>query len=86
MANYTPKQRSEIEYLIERGKRIYKNLMHRKDDEDAEKLNNELNTVKMQLNEALNAEAMYRAHLRVAKEHIEAAEAIRDKWGEVINE
>lgn len=80
MANYTPRQKSEIEYLIERGKRIYKNLVHKKDDAEGEKLNEELNTIKLQLNEALNAEAMYRAHLRVAEEHIKAAEQIRERW------
>lgn len=80
MANYTPKQRSEIEYLIERGKKIHKKLTNRKNAGESEKLNNELNNVKMQLNEALNAEAMYKAHLRAAEEHIKAAEMIRTKW------
>lgn len=80
MANYTPKQRSEIEYLINKGKAIYKKLTNKKHAGESERLNDELNQIKMQLNEALNAEAMYWAHLRVAKEHIEAAEAIRDKW------
>jgi hypothetical protein len=80
MANYTPKQRSEIEYLIERGKKIYKKLTNKKNAGESEKLNDELNNIKMQLNEALNAEAMYRAHLRAAEEHIKAAEGIRAKW------
>ena len=80
MAKYTARQKSEIEYLIARGKRIYKNLMHRKNDAEGEKLNEELNTIKLQLNEAINAEAIYRAHLRAAEEHIKAAEEIREKW------
>lgn len=80
MANYTPKQRSEIEYLIERGKKIYKKLTNKKNAGESEKLNDELNNIKMQLNEALNAEAMYKAHLRAAEEHIKAAEMIRTKW------
>lgn len=80
MANYTPKQRSEIEYLIERGKKIYKKLTNKKNAGESEKLNDELNNIKMQLNEALNAEAMFRAHLRAAEEHLKAADALRDKW------
>lgn len=80
MANYTPRQKSEIEYLIERGKKIYKKLTNKKNAGESEKLNDELNSIKMQLNEALNAEGMYRAHLRAAEEHIRAAEEIRKKW------
>ena len=80
MANYTPRQKSEIEYLINKGKAVYKRLTNKKNMAESEKLNNELNQIKMQLNEALNAEAMYRAHLRAADEHIKAAEALRDKW------
>lgn len=80
MANYTPKQRSEIEYLIEKGKRIYKKLTNKKHAGETEKLNDELNSIKLQLNEALNAEAMFKAHLKVAKEHLDAAEEIKEKW------
>jgi len=80
MANYTPKQRSEIEYLIERGKKIYKKLTNKKNAGESEKLNDELNNIKMQLNEALNAEAMYYEHLKAAKYHLDTAEEIKNKW------
>lgn len=80
MAIYTGKQKSTIEYLIARGKAIHKHLKSADNDYDTERYQSELDYIKGELNEALNAEAMFRAHLRVAKEHIEAAEAIRDKW------
>jgi len=80
MANYTPKQRSEIEYLINKGKMIHKRLSKKANAAETEKLNDELNAIKLQLKDALNAEAMYKAHLRAAEEHIKAAEMIREKY------
>lgn len=77
---YTEKQKNTIEYLVERGKGIYKRLKSAKNDYDRERYQNELDYVKKELDDALNAEARYRAHLRVAEEHIRAAEAIRDEW------
>lgn len=80
MAQYTEEQKSTIEYLINRGKSVHKQLENSKSNEDKEKLQNELNGIKMELNDALNAEAMFRAHLKVAKEHLNDAEAIYQKW------
>lgn len=81
MSKYTAEQRSTIEYLINRGKSVHKQMESvSAGTDESEKLQNELNSIKLQLREALNAEAMYRAHLKVAQEHIEAAEAIYKKW------
>jgi hypothetical protein len=80
MAQYTEEQKSTIEYLINRGKSVHKQLENSKSNEDKEKLQNELNGIKMELNDALNAEAMFRAHLKMAKEHLNDAEAIYQKW------
>ena len=76
---YTSEQKSTIEYLINRGKAVFKQ-MKSCNDAEGEKLQNELNGIKAELNEALNAEAMFRTHLRIAQEHIEEAEAILYKW------
>lgn len=78
--DYTAEQKSTIEYLINRGKSVHKQLVVCKDSLEVERLQDELNYIKMELHDTLNAEAMFRAHIRVAKEHIEAAEALRDKW------
>lgn len=80
MAKYTAEQRSTIEYLINRGKSVYKQMENCEDGIEREKLQSDLNSIKLELKEALNAEAMFRAHLKVAQEHIEAAEAIYKKW------
>lgn len=81
MAQYTEEQRSTIEYLINRGKSVHKQMQKcDNNNEEAEKLQNELNNIKLELNDALNAEAMFRAHLKVAKEHLNDAEAIYQKW------
>ena len=77
---YTNAQKSTIEYLINRGKAIHKRLTNSKDSVETERLQSELNYIKLELNEALNAEAMYKAHLRLAKEHLEEAEAIYKEW------
>lgn len=80
MAQYTEEQKSTIEYLINRGKSVHKQMQKCENNEEAEKLQNELNDIKVELNDALNAEAMFRAHLKVAKEHLNDAEAIYQKW------
>lgn len=77
---YTEKQKNTIEYLIERGKGIYRRLKTSKNEYDRERYQNELDYVKKELSDALNAEAKYRAHLRLADEHIKAAEAIKAEW------
>ena len=77
---YTPMQKSEIEYLISRGKAIHKQMEEATTDYDRERLQSDLDYIKSELKDALNAEAMFRAHLRVAEEHIKAAEALREKW------
>lgn len=75
----TEEQKSTIEYLINRGKAVHKNLETCSDDE-REKLQDELNSIKLELNDALNAEAIFRTHLRLAKEHLDEAEAVFAKW------
>lgn len=77
---YTAEQKSTIEYLINRGKAVHKKMEKSTDDEESEKLQSELNRIKIELDDALNAEAKFRAHLKVAKEHIEEAESILHKW------
>lgn len=78
--SYTPRQKSEIEYLINRGKAIHKQIEDATSDYDKERLQNDIDYIRGELNDALNAEAMFRAHIRVAKEHIEEAEKIYAKW------
>lgn len=77
---FTQRQKTEIEYLINRGKAIHRKQEEATADFDKERLQNDLDYVKGELHDALNAEAMYRAHLRVAKEHIAEAERIYAKW------
>ena len=77
---YTPMQKAEIEYLVRRGTAVHKRREACTDDAEREKLTAELNSIRVELNNALNAEAMYRAHLRVADEHIKAAEALHNKY------
>lgn len=77
---YTEEQKSTIQYLINRGKAVHKNLEACEDASESEKLQNELNNIKLELNDALNAEAMFRAHLKVAQEHLDMAQALIDKW------
>lgn len=77
---YTEEQKSTIQYLINRGKAVHKNLEACEDASESEKLQSELNNIKLELNDALNAEAMFRAHLRVAQEHLDMAQALIDKW------
>lgn len=80
MAQYTEEQKSTIEYLINRGKAVHKQLQKSNSNEETEKLQSELNDIKVELNDALNAEAMFRAHIKAAKEHLNDAEAIYQKW------
>ena len=80
MAKYTEEQKSTIEYLINRGKAVFKKMESCDDASESEKLQKELNSIKVELNETLNAEAMFRAHLKVAKEHLEEAETLVNKW------
>ena len=77
---FTPRQKAEIEYLISRGKAIHRQKEEATADYDKERLQNDIDYIRGELHDALNAEAMYRAHLRVAEEHIKAAEALREKW------
>ena len=77
---YTAEQKSTIEYLINRGKAVHKKMEKSTDAEESEKLQSELNRIKVELDDALNAEAKFRAHIKVAKEHIEEAESILRKW------
>lgn len=77
---YTAEQKSTIEYLINRGKAVHKKMEKSTDAEESEKLQSELNRIKIELDDALNAEAKFRAHIKVAKEHIEEAESILHKW------
>lgn len=77
---YTEEQKSTIQYLINRGKAVHKNLEACEDALESEKLQSELNNIKLELNDALNAEAMFRAHLRVAQEHLDMAQALIYKW------
>lgn len=78
--SYTPKQKSEIEYLISRGKAVFRQKEEATNEFDKERLQGDIDYIRKELNDALNAEAMYRAHLRVAEEHIKAAEKLLNKW------
>lgn len=73
---YTAEQTSTIEYLVNRGKAVHKRMDSVTDAAESEKLSAELNDIKLELNKALNAEAMFRAHLKVAEDHLKEAEAI----------
>lgn len=77
---YTEEQKSTIQYLINRGKAVHKSLETCEDASESEKLQSELNNIKIKLNEALNAEAMFRAHIKVAQEHLDAAQELLDRW------
>lgn len=77
---FTPRQKAEIEYLINRGKAIHRQKEEATADYDKERLQNDIDYVRGELHDALNAEAMYRAHLRVAKEHMDAAEELYNKY------
>lgn len=77
---FTSRQKAEIEYLINRGKAIFRQKEKATAEYDKERLQNDLDYVRDELHDALNAEAMFRAHLRAAKEHIKEAEAILEKW------
>lgn len=77
---YTAEQKSTIEYLINRGKAIHKQMESATTDYDKERFQSDLDYIKSELNDALNAEAMFRAHLRIAKEHLAEAEAILHKY------
>lgn len=76
---YTTEQKSTIEYLINRGKAVHKAL-ETADDSSRERLSDELNYIKLELHDVMNAEAKFRAHLRIAKEHITEAEALLCKY------
>ena len=77
---YTPRQKSEIEYLISRGKAVFRQKEEATNEYDKERLQGDIDYIRKELNDALNAEAMFRAHLRVAEEHIKAAEELLKKW------
>ena len=77
---YTSEQKSTIEYLINRGKSVFKRLQSCENEAENEKLHEELKGIKVELNEALNAEAIFRTHLRLAQEHLDEAEKILKKW------
>lgn len=78
--SYTPKQKSEIEYLISRGKAVFRQKEEATNEYDKERLQGDIDYIRKELNDALNAEAMFRAHLRVAEEHIKAAGELLKKW------
>ena len=78
---YTPEQASEINYLINRGTNIHKRMSISEKEDDKHKLEEEFKIIKGQLNDVLNAQAICDAHIRAAKEHIEAAEAIIERYG-----
>lgn len=80
MARYTQKQKNTIEYLINRGKAVFKRLEASENEFDRERNKAELDYIKGQLSDALNAEARMNAHLRLAKEHLDKAEEIYTEW------
>lgn len=77
---YTTEQKSEIEYLINRGKAIHKQMESATTDYDRERLQSDLDYIKSELKGAMNAESMFREHLRIAQEHLDEAEKIFQKW------
>lgn len=80
MAHYTDEQKSTIEYLINRGKAVHKRIEEAEFGAELDVLEDELNHIRYELKYALNAEAIYREHLKIAKEHLEAAEEIMKRW------
>lgn len=80
MAKYTSKQKSTIEFLINRGKAVHKKLEKSDNEFDKERNQAELDYIKSELSDALNAEARMNAHLRLAKEHLDKAEEIYTEW------
>jgi len=80
MKHYTEQQKSEIEYLINKGKILYKRLMKKTNATEADRLNSELSNVKHQLKAALNAEALFNMHIAEAKKHIAEAERIKAQY------
>lgn len=77
---YTEEQKSTIEYLIGRGKSIHRRITETADTFERERLQDELNYIKAELNDVMNAEARFNACIKLANEYIDKAEAIRNKW------
>lgn len=77
---YTEEQKSTIEYLVGRGKSIHRRITESTDKFERERLQDELNYVKAELNDVMNAEARFNACLKLADKYIDKAEAIRKKW------
>lgn len=80
MANYTQKQRSTIEFLVNRGKAVFKKLQATSNEYDKERIQEEIDYIRGELDDALNAESRYYLCLRMARLYLEKAEEIRNKW------
>lgn len=83
---YTAEQISTIEYQINRGKALHKKIEDMKlgdiyNEEEIDKLSHDLDEIKAELKEALNAKYIFEAHLAAAWKHIHAAEEIGKKYG-----
>lgn len=84
--DYTDEQRSTIDYLINRGKAVHKRIEDIKklgifDEGELAKLDAELESVKKELNDVLNAKVIFERHLEAARLHIEEAEKLKELWG-----
>lgn len=78
---YTPEQRSEIDYLINRGKRVHKRINQPDQTEDKMALQRELDIIRGDLQDVLNARLDFNDHIEAATRHIEEAEELKRKWG-----
>lgn len=77
---YTEEQKSTIEYLINRGKSVHRQITESADAFERERLQDELNYIKAELSDVMNAEARFNECIKMAHEYIDKAEAIRKKW------
>lgn len=77
---YTEEQKSTIEYLINRGKSVHRQITESADAFERERLQDELNYIKAELSDVMNAEARFNECIKMANEYIDKAEAIRKKW------
>lgn len=77
---YTEEQKSTIEYLINRGTSVHKQIQNCTEPFESERLQDELNYIKAELSDVINAEARFNEYLKIAHMYIDKAEEIRTKW------
>lgn len=77
---YTEKQKSTIEYLVNRGKSVRRQITESTDTFERERLQDELNYIRAELNLVMNAEARFKEYLKIAHFYISKAEEIDKEW------